>query len=139
MPVNLQSVNSWPHIYSFKRHEIFLIDGFGVLLSSVLITLFGFNPEWIGLPDKILFVLAFIAGFFMIYSFSCYLLKPVAWSWYLKVIAIANLIYGIATASMLIIYHNGVSTIGWLYFIGELMILVILARVELKIAARQMT
>ena len=128
-----------PKIYPANPWKIFLIDGLGAFFSTSLITLFGFNPEWIGLPSRLLFVLGLIAGIFMIYSLSCYLLKPSEWKKFLRPIAIANLGYGGITASLLALYSRNISTLGWLYFIGELIILVILARVELKIAARQMT
>ena len=117
--------------------QLFLIDGLGAMLTAFLtgIVLVYFE-SFFGMPKSILVPLALVACGFAIYSLTCYFLKPKNWQFYLKNIAIANLLYCCVTAACLVFYYSQLSIFGWLYFIGEILIVVSLAMFELRMTKK---
>lgn len=115
---------------------LFLIDGFGAMLSAFLlgVVLVQFEP-FFGIPRSTLYFLASLPCVFAVYDFSCYLSLRKNLSPFLKAIAIANLFYCCLSLG-LAIYHRQVLTIsGWIYILVEIGIVIFLATVELRIAA----
>ena len=119
-----------------KDYQIFLIDGVGALLSALILLLFSVNHNWVGIPAVILLFLGLIAAVFFVYSFCCFLIRPPGWSKWLRSIALANLAYTLLTTAVLILYWDVVTWLGWLYFLGEILILLVLSRRELILASR---
>jgi hypothetical protein len=116
-----------------KPKNIFLLDAFGAALSAVLLSfvLVIFEP-YFGMPAAVLYQLGVIAGVFTIYSFSCYLLVHDNWQFYLRIIAIANSLYGLASI-VLVVYHSSLlTTLGYAYFLGEIAVLAIIIYIEFK-------
>ena len=114
---------------------IFLIDGFGAVLSVFLLGIVLVKLEnLIGMPAQTLYILAGIAGVFAIYSFLCSFLIPKNWRTFLKVIAFANLIYCLLTFSLLFIHQSDLTYLGIIYFLGEIIVIGLLAFLELRIA-----
>lgn len=112
---------------------IFLLDSIGALVSGLMlgIVLVTFN-KYIGMPRNILYILAAIAILFSIYSITCYFLNLKNWRPFLKGIAVANILYCLTTAAAVLYFFSELTTIGILYFIGEIIIILTLSINELK-------
>lgn len=119
-------------IYNPKR--LFLIDGFGALLSAFLLGVLLVRYESVfGIPQSTLYVLAIIPCFFALYDLLVYFLAKQVGT-FLKIIAVANIFYctiSIGTA----IYHSRVITLyGWIYLILEVLVVFALANIEWKVS-----
>ena len=115
--------------------KLFLIDGLGALLSAFMLGIILVKFENIfGMPRRALYILSFIACIFSVYSFSCFIRQLENWKPYLKIIAVANLIYCCVTLGLVINLYQKLTIFGLLYFVLEIIVIVILATTELKIA-----
>jgi hypothetical protein len=115
---------------------IFLIDGFGAILSMFLLGFVLIKLERvIGMPAQTLYILAGIAGIFSIYSFVCAFRITKNWRTLLKIIAFGNLSYCLLTFSLLFYHQSQLTIFGIFYFLLEILVIVGLALFELKIAA----
>ncbi len=115
---------------------LFLIDGLGALLSAIMlgVVLVKYQTSF-GMPANALYCLAAIAGMFCLYSFYIFLTKPSRWQRFLMIIAIANLQYCILTAGLVIFMYSKLTNLGVIYFVIEIIIVVLLAVFELKVAS----
>ena len=115
--------------------KVFLVDGFGALLTAVFIHLLAtFFIDWVGLPVKVLRILTLVALMMAVYSFCCHLFGKGNNSKWLRVIMVANLVYIMATAIILVIYRDQLKWPGLIYFLSEFVVVFILVRWEAKIA-----
>jgi len=113
--------------------KLFIVDGVGALLSAfflgvVLVKL----QALIGMPKNTLYVLAVFPVFFALYDFISYFQKPITQVFLLKLIAYFNSIYCIVSMYLLFQHAESLLPLGWLYFIGEIIILGILIFIELR-------
>ncbi len=116
--------------------KLFLLDGFGALLSAFLLGVLLVKLEsTIGMPPNILYKLAIIAGILSIYSFLNYWIDNRNWRPYLKGIAIANLVYCCITLGLVMDCYEKLTALGVFYFILEIVIIISLATIELKTSA----
>ncbi len=120
--------------YITKPKNIFLLDSFGALLTTVLLyfILRTFN-DFFGLPKYIFEYLSITASLFFLYSISCYFLVNQNWKSLLKIICTANILYCILTLGILICNYESVSIFGIIYFIAEILIIIGLVVLEMKI------
>lgn len=113
--------------------KIFLIDALGAFISLIML---GFVLPYfqtsIGMPLKILFTLSFIAEFFALYSFSCYLLNSVHSKTLLRIIASLNFLYCLSSFGLIVYYFNVLTFLGVSYFILEKIIILTLVYFEFK-------
>jgi len=116
---------------SFK--QLFLLDSLGAFLTALLLSqvLARFESSF-GMPREILFVLAGIAACFALYSLLCHFFLKKKWQPYLKAIAIANTIYCLVTLGLVIYFFRSLTWLGILYFFGEIIVVVSLARIEIQ-------
>jgi len=121
----------------FDLRYLFLIDGFGALLSAFLlgVVLVKFQ-SFFGIPKSTLYFLAFLPCLFAVYDFYCYLNVKEQLGKFLKVIAFANLFYcGLSLG--LAFYHSSMLTyLGWIYILLEILLVIIIAIIELGQAAK---
>jgi len=123
-------------IHKVNPQQLFLIDALGAVLSALLLGLvLPLVETFIGVPSQVLYYLAAAALCFAVYSFSCYFLFPKNWSVFMRGIAVINLAYCCVTLGFVIFLHQQITLLGLLYFIGEIIIIVTLAILELKTAA----
>jgi hypothetical protein len=124
-------------MYKINYKNLFLIDSIGALLSALmLIVLFvGFETTF-GVLSKVVYFLAIIPCVFSLYSFIGFLGKVQNWRHYMKIIAIANLLYCCLTLGLVFYFHQDLSIWGITYFILEIITVTILATIELKVAFR---
>ncbi|WP_299440363.1 hypothetical protein [uncultured Aquimarina sp.] len=121
-----------------KPKQIFLIDGFGALLTMfflavVLVTF----QKYIGMPRTVLYFLSTIAFAFAVYSVSCYFIHLTNWRFLLKIIAFANLTYCFLTIGFVYYHFQNLTTLGLLYFFLELLIILGLVAIELMVILNQ--
>ncbi len=124
-------------IYKINPNLLFLVDSLGALLSAFLLSqLLARFENVFGMPKNELYQLSIIASFFALYSLTCYLSKLENWKLYLKLIAIANLIYCIITIGMIIDQFYKITLLGLIYFALEITIIFTLAIFEFKVALK---
>ncbi len=114
---------------SFK--QVFLLDAIGAIVTATLLSQVLARYETVfGLNSNILFILAGIACCFAVYSLSCYFFVDEKWKPFLKAIARANLLYCIITLSILFYLYSTITWLGIAYFLGEIIIILLLVRFE---------
>jgi hypothetical protein len=79
-----------------------------------------------------MYILCGAAGFFCIYSFTCFLLKPKKWRTLMKAIAIANIPYCCTTIGLIAYLRAQITSWGITFFIVEIIIVCLLASAEFK-------
>ncbi len=123
---------------NITSRQLFFIDSLGALVSAILLGLIlPLYQEQIGVSASTLYRLSGGASAFFIYSSYCYwvLKRPLAP--FLRVIAICNLVYCLITLGIMISLADQIKTLGVLYFGGELVIIIVLAIFELKVAKKE--
>jgi len=120
--------------------QLFIIDGLGALTSALLlgIVLVRFE-DFFGIPSSVLYTLAFIPILFAIYDLYCYRNKNRQIAFYLKGIAILNLSYCCLSLFLSFQHKESITVWGWLYIIGEVIVIAILSWVEYNTANRLRT
>lgn len=118
--------------------KIFLIDGAGALLTALtLIFAPVLLPGIFGLPQANTLLLGSIAVCFAVYSLYNYVrFNPTRWKLLLRIIALANLAYCLLSLVMILYFYKQVTVIGWIYFTGEIAILISLFLWEMNILNR---
>jgi hypothetical protein len=113
---------------------VFLVDGLGALLTATFTCLLmTFFIDWVGLPYEVLRILALVALGMAAYSLSChFFLKSNKRKW-LNVIILANLLYVLATAVLILVYYDRIKLPGLLYFLSEFIVVLVLVRWERSI------
>jgi hypothetical protein len=113
---------------------VFLVDGLGALLTaSFTYLLMTFFMDWVGLPYEVLRILALVALGMAAYSLSChFFLKGNKRNW-LNGIILANLLYVLATAVLILIYYDRIKLPGLFYFLSEFVVVFMLVRWERSI------
>lgn len=117
--------------------KLFQIDGFGAVLSAVLLGVVLVKLEkYFGIPKPTLFLLASIPCLFALYDFYCFTSNDKNIATLLKGIAIANIVYSVLSIGLAIYHFNTITFLGWMYIIGEIMIVTAMAILELNVANR---
>ncbi|MBP6333929.1 MAG: hypothetical protein KA444_00550 [Bacteroidia bacterium] len=118
--------------------KLFLLDSLGALLSTFLlgVVLVSYQSHF-GMPVSVLYFLSGIAAIFFAYSFLCYLIPNENWRPFLKLIAIANLLYAFLSFGLVLYFKSEITPLGWIYFLAEVIVIAQLVRFELKIALKQ--
>ena len=87
------------------------------------------------MPTHILYYLGTIALVFAVYSLSNFFLKPSKVKLLIRIIASANLVYCLFSGLIVARILSRLSTLDLVYFLGEILIVSVLAMIELKVAA----
>jgi len=112
--------------------KLFLTDGLGACLTTfLLVALLARFEHMFGMPRTALYILSFVACLYAIYSICCHFFITGNWRPYLKGIAIANLIYCCITIGFIIYFFPGLTILGLIYFIAELIVISCLIYIEL--------
>lgn len=117
--------------------SLFFIDGVGALISAFLlgVVLVQFESVF-GMPAEALYILAAFPVGFAVYDGICYWGVKRNFGIYLKGIALINIGYCGLSVSFLSQHHESLTALGWIYFVGELLIVVFLSGVEWTVAKR---
>ncbi len=121
--------------FSLKPKNLFLLDGIGAFLSAFLLAVVLVRLDHIiGMPPMALYILALFPVIFLIYDFCCYFWVKEKWVPYIKMIAIANLLYCMISISAVIYHYQKLTQLGITYFLLEVVVIIFLVRIELKTA-----
>jgi len=120
--------------FSSKPKNIFLLDSFGALLTSLLLyfILRHFNA-FFGLSKNIFEYLSITAFIFFVYSFSCFFFVRQNEKLFLKIICTANILYCLLTFGIVLHNHKTISVYGIVCFLAEIAVIIGLAVLEMKI------
>lgn len=112
--------------------KIFLIDALGALITCVLLLVIQTKLKfYFGMPVKTLTILSVIAFVLFWYSTACFtLFQKINWKRNLKRIAYANLIYCGLILFLLIYHYSLLTPFDWIYFLGEIAVIVSLVYLE---------
>jgi hypothetical protein len=117
--------------------KLFLIDSLGAFLSAIMLGLVLTRFEtFFGVPADVLRILAIIPCVFFFYSFLFHLIKTKNERFYLTIIAVANLLYCCLTTFYVFQRYQKLTVWGLIYFVAEIIVVVILALYELKIVKK---
>lgn len=117
-----------------KSKNIFLLDSFGALLTSILLYyIFRNFNDYFGLSKDIFELLSIIAFIFFAYSISCYFLVKQNWKSFLKIICAANILYCLLTFGIILYNYETISIYGTIYFLAEIAVIIGLVTLEIKI------
>jgi len=118
---------------SAKPKRLVLIDAIGASVTTMALgLLLPLFHNLIGLSVNTLHFLSGVAGAIALFSWVCYLGFSVFGKSFIRVIGIVNVFYCLLTASVLLYYYDSITGYGFLYFIGEIMIILFLANAEFK-------
>ena len=116
-------------------HKIFLIDGIGACLSVLFLGLLLPSFEsYFGMPKNVLYGLAILASLLAIFSLSCYFFNVKNGRLFLKIVAFANILYCCISLGLMLYFYQKLTTLGFVYFLGEKIVVLILVYFELKMA-----
>lgn len=119
---------------SSNPKQLFLLDGFGALLSSFLlgVILVEFKNLF-GIPVPTLYFLAILPGTFAIYDLYCFTsVKNIGL--YLKSLAHINASYCCISLGFAFYHVDTITVLGWIYILLEILIVLVLANLEINIA-----
>lgn len=120
-------------IAKFNIRTYFLVDFIGALVSMFFLgVILPIYQSYIGMPLKILYLLAGIPFFFFMFSLYAYLKAGKNSSTLLRIIAVLNTLYCCLTLALLVYYRGDVTIFGYIYFIVEILIVLSLAFAEYK-------
>ncbi len=115
--------------------RLFLLDSLGALLSAFMLGVVLVRFEQVfGMPPKVLYPLASIAGLFCVYSCLGFAGRLGRRAPHLARIAGANLAYCVLTLGLLAYWLPSLTAWGVAYFVAEVAIVAVLAAVELRAA-----
>lgn len=125
--------------FNQNPRQLFLIDGIGALVSAVSLgVILPMFQSHIGVPLQSLYFLALWPVLFAVYDLYCYFSKSSYWKFGLRAVALLNISYTILSVYLLIQHQEQVKVLGWLYFIGEILILIVLSRIEWRASSSKM-
>ena len=116
-----------------SARKLLLMDGIGAVVTALLLSQVVARWEYLfGMPGEVVYILATIAGCYAMYSLVAFWLVKARWAFYLRIIALANILYCTATLSLVIRFQELLTGLGVSYFLIELLVVIGLALVELK-------
>ena|SRR5687767_12209714 len=122
--------------FAAKPKQLFLLDFIGALVTaSILATVCLKFREFFGMPEIQFSVLVAIACMFAIYSGSCFLFLRKNWRTFIRIVAIANLLYCCLTIGLIFNFYSILTPFGIFYFVAEVLVILVLVTLELKTAS----
>lgn len=116
--------------------KIFLLDAVGAFVSIIFLSFLYSFDEFFGMPKSVIKIFLGIATAFFLYSTTTYLIKPINWRFYLRIIATLNISYCIVTFYHILQNLDTLTLYGHTYFIVEILVIMILSTYELKNARK---
>jgi len=133
-------IQSFVDKMSLNPKRLFLIDGFGALISAFSLGVILVQLEYIfGMPKETLYILAFLPCVFFAYDIFSYLQMNKNQAFNLRVIAILNLLYCFLSLGFAIHHRQNLTSFGWIYFVLEMIIIIILVNIEFQTASKLST
>jgi hypothetical protein len=125
------------NIRTLAPKQLFLIDSLGGMLSAFLlgVVLARFETTF-GMPPEVLYILSGLAGVYAVYSYLCYWRIKQNWIPYMQAISVANFLYCCLTVGLVIYHRYELTKLGFIYFLLEVVVIIILIIAELKTVSR---
>ena len=120
-----------------NEQNIFLLDGIGAFVSTLLVG--GVLPlldDWIGMPTPVLQRLAILSFLYCLYDFCCFRWANKQQTIWLCGVICANLLHSILTLAYMLQYASQLKTLGIIYFVIEILIVLVLVFYEGKVAKK---
>ncbi len=113
--------------------KIPLIDAIGAIISAFMlgVVLVHFGP-YFGIPKETLYILATLPIFFAVYDLIIYFFVDTKLSLWLRIITIINLLYCLLSLGFAFFHVESITWLGWAYIIIEIIIVIFIARYELR-------
>ena len=117
---------------------MFIIDAMGATISSIMlgVVLVCFQGL-VGMPLTALEYLSGSAFAIALFSWSCYLGFEKFGKHLFKVIGFINILYCLVSIGFVLYYNQELTSIGYLYFIVEILIIAMIAYIEIKVSKVQ--
>ncbi len=133
-----QKRNSFIQHFTQMPKQLFLVDAIGAMVTACLL-FFVLKPleNFFGMPTSILNFLAMIALCFCLYSTAFFLFLPKHYKIFLTIISLSNLGYCMLTCYLVVTHIAQLTNMGILYFLGEIVVVCLLAYTELKVAKNE--
>lgn len=120
--------------------KLFLIDALGAILSAFLLGVVLVRLESLfGIPKNTLYFLAVLPCFFALYDIFCYLKVDKNIGQFLMIIGYTNITYCIISIGLAFYHFEYLTTLGWVYIIVEILVVIAIAIIEIKTARKQNT
>lgn len=128
-------MNKLIRYFTKNPKNLLLIDSIGALLTafSLFVIMRAWN-DYFGMPEKIPVYLAAIALCYSMYSASCFLWVKGGFPVFIRFIGIANILYCVLTAGLVITYSAQLTNLGKAYLLIEILLIRVLSYVELRVA-----
>ncbi len=128
-------LNRITDMLSASPKTLFLIDGLGALVSACSLGIILPRYEYLfGMPKSTLMILAALPCFFMAYDLFAYLFVKKRIASFLRGIAIINFCYCLVSIYFLYHHQEDLTSLGYIYFIIELLIVFSMILIEFKTA-----
>lgn len=109
-----------------------LLDGVGAITTATMCLVVAKFESYIGMPKKVMFILSSVAFCFAVFSFSSRLLAKKYFEKYLSIVLTANAFYCLATFVLVSIHIRQLTKLGMAYFVGEIIIVLIIVYAEYR-------
>lgn len=130
----IKSVNEIINQLAQKPKILFLVDGIGAILTTVfLVVIMIYFNQYFGISKTTFSCLSLFAAFLCIYSTTCFFFLKDNWTFYIRIIGSANLLYCFLTLGLMIFNHDTVTIIGMVYFLVEMALIIGLVYIELSV------
>ncbi len=117
--------------------KLFIVDGLGAVVSAFMLgVVLVLLHSHIGIPQKTLYFLATFPVFFGLVDLYAYRQSAEKWPSFLKWIAIGNLMYCFVSIACAYLHWESIKPLGWIYLVLEIVIQLILIRLEYRIAKK---
>ncbi|MGB0885578.1 MAG: hypothetical protein ACPGVH_07130 [Chitinophagales bacterium] len=115
--------------------NIFILDALGALVSILLLggVLVHFE-NYFGIPKNTLYILASCPIIFVVYDLICFYFIHNQLDKHLKLVATLNLLYILLSISLAYFHTDSITWLGYIYIIGEIIILLALVLFEWKMS-----
>ena len=133
----IQLISKFQQVISIPRN-VFLLDGIGALVSSLLlVVLLAPFESFFGMPSDYVYQLAIPAFVFAVYSIACYVFNPNNWQPFMKLIALANFLYCCLTFYLILKLFYRLTHFGVLYFLLEIAVIFMVIALEINTIRKQ--
>lgn len=124
--------------FNLTPKKLFIFDGVGALISAFMLGVLWVRFDHVfGIPTTTLYLLAAIPILFALFDLIAIRQIVAQQILFLHIIALANLSYCLLSLGFAWHHHETLTVLGWMYIIGEIIIVASLAYIELKQAKKQ--
>ena len=115
-----------------NHYDVFLLDAIGAFASIFLLFLLIVpNENFFGLSHSIAINLSIPILCLMIFSASCFFLKPTKWKVFMKFVVLGNLAYCLFTTIIILQNFKQLTILGVSYFLIEILVILLIVRIEI--------